>query len=701
MATNIIYKGELNGTQVDFSTGNLTDISTFDTDVRSSAIQNSISSSETAIGASQAAIWSMSGYLAANAHPDVTPASNISIDNSNGTVLQDASFTFDADGHVTAASFVSANLDDRYYTESEVDAKTGVLLGYIYSNDGDISNLVGATGTLNTRLTSAELDIDALQAASGNYLSLTLDNVCDNNATTDQDIQVNDIRVDGGTITGPATLTIDPDSVGAAGTVVIQGNLDVRGTTTTVHSTEVNIGDKSLVLGTGAANDAAMDGGGIVLSGTAGSVAEFTYDSATDRWASSLDIAADLIGNASTAFTWETARTITLSGDLGGNTSINGSADVTLNATIQNGSVENDMLAGSISNDKLSNSTIGVVAGSGLAGGGTPALGGSTTLNIGGGDGITVTADAISVNAASTQFAFSSQELYIKANAITSQELANEAVDSGAIQTDAVGPIHLHDSIAGDNLTITDGILSVADSDIVAAITGGASSIATTNLTANRVLVSDSSGKVAFSATISSSELNALDNISSNIQNQLDGKALKATTMTASNGLSGGGDLSANRTFATVSDQGHLDEIELGSDDTSISNVVTKGGILILRGTDSNGITTSGADGNAIALNDKTTVAFEGVVQSADTAQDNDNGSYVAMWKIQGVIRRDADSTNMLQSFVTKTFAGSNASAYGIDVAVDGNGLKISSDQATATLITSATINYNWIEETV
>ena len=63
--SNIIYKGALVGTQVDFQTGNLTDISTFTGDVRGVAIQNSISSDENAIGASQAAIHDMSGVLAA------------------------------------------------------------------------------------------------------------------------------------------------------------------------------------------------------------------------------------------------------------------------------------------------------------------------------------------------------------------------------------------------------------------------------------------------------------------------------------------------------------------------------------------------------------------------------------------------------------------------------------------------------------
>lgn len=55
------------------------------------------------------------------------------------------------------------------------------------------------------------------------------------------------------------------------------------------------------------------------------------------------------------------------------------------------------------------------------------------------------------------------------------------------------------------------------------AITGGASTIATSNLTANRALISNSSGKVAAS-DITSTELGYLDGATSNIQTQLDGK---------------------------------------------------------------------------------------------------------------------------------------------------------------------------------
>lgn len=50
-------------------------------------------------------------------------------------------------------------------------------------------------------------------------------------------------------------------------------------------------------------------------------------------------ITAALSGNATTASSWATARTITLGGDLSGNVSINGSADVTLTATVAANSV--------------------------------------------------------------------------------------------------------------------------------------------------------------------------------------------------------------------------------------------------------------------------------------------------------------------------------------------------------------------------
>lgn len=80
----------------------------------------------------------------------------------------------------------------------------------------------------------------------------------------------------------------------------------------------------------------------------------------------------------------------------------------------------------------------------------------------------------------------------------------------------------------GDNLYYTNARAQ-------AAITGGASTIVTSNLTANRALISNASGKVAVSA-VTSTELGYLDGVTSAIQTQLNSK-LAATSYTAADVL--------------------------------------------------------------------------------------------------------------------------------------------------------------------
>lgn len=110
-------------------------------------------------------------------------------------------------------------------------------------------------------------------------------------------------------------------------------------------------------------------------------------------------------------------------------------------------------------------------------------------------------------------------------------------VATGTANTDAVNKGQLDSALAG----------AVAGKQNT--ITGGASSITSSNLTTNRALISNGSGKVAVSA-ITSTELGYLDNATGNIQTQLDGKQATitgaATTITDSN-------LTTNRTLVSNS----------------------------------------------------------------------------------------------------------------------------------------------------
>ena len=95
------------------------------------------------------------------------------------------------------------------------------------------------------------------------------------------------IRVTSDSITGPSSITIDPAGVGDnTGTVFIAGNLQVDGTQTTINSTTVNIDDKNIQVATGAANDAAADGGGITVNSGEGNKT-FQFEATGDNWGAS------------------------------------------------------------------------------------------------------------------------------------------------------------------------------------------------------------------------------------------------------------------------------------------------------------------------------------------------------------------------------------------------------------------------------
>jgi len=87
----------------------------------------------------------------------------------------------------------------------------------------------------------------------------------------------------GSVIYGPSIFTIDPATHGDnTGTLVVKGNLQIDGTTTTVNSTIMSVNDLNITLADGASNAAAADGAGITVDGAG---ATLLYNGSTDEWA--------------------------------------------------------------------------------------------------------------------------------------------------------------------------------------------------------------------------------------------------------------------------------------------------------------------------------------------------------------------------------------------------------------------------------
>lgn len=99
---------------------------------------------------------------------------------------------------------------------------------------------------------------------------------------TTSDVTFNKVTTD--LIEGGSTITIDPAGTGdATGDVVIAGSLTVNGTTTTVNSNEVNIGDAIILLNSDETGAASQNAGLEIERGTDANVS-FIWNEADNKW---------------------------------------------------------------------------------------------------------------------------------------------------------------------------------------------------------------------------------------------------------------------------------------------------------------------------------------------------------------------------------------------------------------------------------
>tara|TARA_X000001382_G_scaffold68556_1_gene47619 strand:- start:1181 stop:2464 length:1284 start_codon:yes stop_codon:yes gene_type:complete len=161
----------------------------------------------------------------------------------------------------------SANL---YYTNARVDTRVDTILNH--SNHVNISAANGSNG-------------EVILTAASQYGDSNVTNLLANAAT----VNFTHFTFQGSTLKSGGTMTLDPaahvgDS-GAVGTVVIEGDLQVKGTTTTIDSNTVAIGDSEIYLNSDLANNTApsQDAGFRVNRGNANAV-YLNWDESADNW---------------------------------------------------------------------------------------------------------------------------------------------------------------------------------------------------------------------------------------------------------------------------------------------------------------------------------------------------------------------------------------------------------------------------------
>lgn len=214
-----------------------------------------------------------------------------------------------------------------------VNAK-GLVTGVTTAAISTALSIAGGTGT-----DTVALGVDTLTFAGGTGVTTTVTNnqvsfaIGQAIGTTDN-VTFNNVAVNGTLSSDDITAA----NISVAGNATITGNLTVQGTTTTINSTAVAITDVNLTLAKDATTAVEANGAGLTVVGPAVS-ATLTYSSADDRWnlnkgLNVANIYGALTGNASTATTLATARSIAASGDATWTVSFNGGADVSAALTL-------------------------------------------------------------------------------------------------------------------------------------------------------------------------------------------------------------------------------------------------------------------------------------------------------------------------------------------------------------------------------
>ena len=193
----------------------------------------------------------------------------------------------------------------------------------IVTGGAGAANLVAtfnASGTVSSNTTTGALVVEGGLGVSGTLNASSL------GVTT---LSVAGLTMTGNTIVSAGTnLTLDPNGSGSTdGNVIIAGNLQVQGTTTTINSNTVSINDLVFNVANNAATASQANGGGLGVGPVGSEYARLTFNNVSNAWNTNIGVSvtgAILASGNVTAQNLTTTGVITATGTVTGGNIITG-----------------------------------------------------------------------------------------------------------------------------------------------------------------------------------------------------------------------------------------------------------------------------------------------------------------------------------------------------------------------------------------
>ncbi len=240
---------------------------------------------------------------------------------------------------------------------------------------------IGANSHTSAKVTTiqatgnADLDGDLDVAGSTTVVALTSTGLVNASSFQSASAAITGGSIDASVIGGNTPAAGTFTALESSGNLVVGGNLTVNGTTTTIESTTLTIEDPIIHMGKDNAGDT-MDLGfvGKYNDGSDNYYTGLLRDATDEKYklfatqedlssANSVDTSAasyakgTLVANIEGNITFDNARTFSLSGDVAGSQTFDGSGNCEIAATIQADSVEFSMLACEIDEDNMASNS--------------------------------------------------------------------------------------------------------------------------------------------------------------------------------------------------------------------------------------------------------------------------------------------------------------------------------------------------------
>ena len=486
-----------------------------------------------------------SGTFSASRIPSL-PTSQITSGTFSTTRIADDAITFDKMQNVDSQVLLGRTTSNTGSVETLTAAQVRTLISVDPSgtdNSTDVT-LAGSRNYLtlsNQQITVGEIDIsDDTNLVAGTNITLSGDTL---NVDTDL---ANYSNTNSGFLTAHPTISA-ASSVNNSGRTYIQDiTLDANGHITAIASATETVTDTTYSVGDGGLTQNNFTNAlKSKLDGIAGGANYYVLPQASDTVRGGVKIGSNLTINSGTGvLSADTQSDVNFTSAL--NTKLAGietgaTAGANFATNVSNISVTNAQLAGSIANNKLSNSSI-TVNGSSVALGGSITL---TTANVAEGANLYFTDERVddrvaallsagegldvTYNDSSGTLTLSSEDATSTNKGVASFAAADFDVSSGAvtIKSAGVSNAQLAGSIANSKL---DDIAQSKVTGLVAALASKVASLSDLSITASAAEINILDGVTGVSAT----EVGYLDGVTSAIQTQLNAKQAAGNYLTTS-----------------------------------------------------------------------------------------------------------------------------------------------------------------------